>query len=431
MTKQKPILNEVRLHQDELYKCVNCGLCQSVCPPFLADHHEGKTARGKIIMLRDMLEGSIEPSARITELFDDCLTCYACQSICPSGVQTEKLWTAARQDLGNLSSTSRMKKIGLAVTIGSPFIFRAITRVGGWFGQTAGEDGGVNLDALIPFPAKGAPFLHLLKEEYPAVGEEHGSVGLLLGCSVNLYAPTVADAAIKILTMAGFRVIIPKKQVCCGAPAINNASWGVARKLARRTIKVFDDLDTNYITSCDATCAGAMINDYKEIFSGEKEGFANAEKFSRKVLQLGELMHILCDSGWLSFKTTALQVTVHDSCHSTHYLEGRANWRDILGRINGLEIIEMAESEHCCGFGGSYAFLHKEDSGKIASRKLQNAIDSGAKTVLVGSPGCALRLRTTRKNNNLEPIRIVHSIELLSELACKSVQKKKARGKCF
>ncbi len=421
MAKAAPPLIETALRSDELNKCVTCGLCQAVCPTFLYSGSEGLTARGKIVMMRAMLDGALALSPSLAALFDDCLTCYACQSVCPSGVQTERLWTAARQDLADCYSTSQLKRWGLKWTIGKPWVFRLLVRLGGLFGFAPDDPQGVDLDALLPLPFRGAPALRKLREEYPPVGESRGSVGMLLGCSVNLYEPHVAEGAIKLLTAAGYRVLIPKNQVCCGAPAINNSAWTTARKLALRTARLFNGLNVEVVTSCDATCAGAMINDYRELFLGEKIELAEVERLAAKTRQLGQVLQTAVDSGWLRFDTCDAKVTVHDSCHSTHYRQGKVNWRKVIQRVPGVVIVEMADAGHCCGFGGSYSFTHRRDSMAISEVKLRHAIATGAQEILVGSPGCALRLLSTQREVQANAIKIRHAVNFLADRLANSI----------
>jgi len=410
------VLPEILLRTEELDRCVNCGLCRAVCPTFLTIGNERLTARGKIILLKELLDDSLEPSASIAEIFDDCLTCYACQSVCPAGVRTEKLWTSARQDLAGKSKTDRIKKLGLGWTIARPKLFGLQIRLAG---RLTGFDVNNREQAALAkwgFPVfRSAPLLHSLNDEYPATGKEFGSVGLLLGCSVNISTPWVADATIKLLNAAGWRVVVAKEQVCCGAPAINNASWDIARKLARRNMIVFRSLGVDRVTSADATCAGAFQRDYPELFREDEEARMAAVELSEMTVDLSELLFEACEDGRLRFNPREEVVTLHDSCHVTHVSRG-GRWRQLLERVEGLNIRELKDSDHCCGFGGSYAFFHRETSMKIAERKVERIIETGADKVLVGSPGCMLRIQSVLNAKTDRVVKVMHVAEFLSEL---------------
>ncbi len=408
-------LPEITARSAELDKCVNCGLCQAVCPTYLEDGHEGRTARGKIILLKGMLEGRIEPSSSIADLADDCLTCYACQTVCPAGVKTELLWTAMRQDLAPLSTTTKRKHRALNWTVGSPKIMKNLVKR---FGRVEGFDRNSPSSARLTrygLPLfKGAPYLDQLNEIYPAVGNEVGRVGLLLGCSANLSAPWAVDSAITLLRQCGWTVVVPKEQGCCGAPAINNGHWRLAKRLARHNLNLFDNLDLQAITSPDATCISAMGHDYPNMFADEDAAEFSVDRMAEKSTDLSKLVGKALDEGRIRFNPFKAVITVHDSCHATHFGHGN-RWRDLLKAIPGIEIREMAESTLCCGFGGSYSVMHRESSDKIAARKMKNVYETGAEIVLVGSPGCQIRLQTSPKVDNAPQVRM--ALELVAGMA--------------
>ncbi len=411
--KNHPLL-EISEFKEELDKCVNCGLCQSVCPTFLSTGHEGKTARGKIVLLQKMLEGSLDPSESIADWFDDCLACYACQTVCPAGVRTEKLWTSSREELAFYSKRTRYKRTIFILTIKQPVLFNWLVRLGGWFfGFNRKRHEKARLRGKIAVPFRGAPYALKIGGVYEPEGRHHGTVALLLGCSANIFTPWIVDSTIKILNLSGFKVIIPKRQVCCGAPAINNADWKTARILALKNIELFNSIDADYITSCDATCANAMRNEYRHLFHGEKTTIQKVESMSKKVRQLGSIINSAVENGWLRFKPAKTTITIHDSCHSTH-TSGKTNWRTIVKRIPELDIVEMEDGAHCCGFGGSYSVLYPETADDIAKRKIDKARKTGVKEALVGSPGCLLRLNAS-KNGGGDDIEFKHAVEFLAD----------------
>ncbi len=409
-------LIEIEARAEELSKCVNCGLCQAVCPTYLADGHEGKTARGKIELMKQMLAGDVEPSTGIADLADDCLTCYACQTVCPAGVKTERLWTALRQDLAPLSTTNRRKGRALRWTIGSPGLMRQVVqRYGNIYGFDRQRPGDARLGSFGLPIFRGAPYLGNLKEVYQGIGNPSGRVGLLIGCSGNLSTPWAVDSAITLLRSAGWTVVIPKSQGCCGAPAINNGQWKLAKRLARKNLELFGNLDVDIVTSPDATCSSSFKHDYLNLFQDEEQDSETAKLLATKTVGLGDLLGRALDDGRLKFHPLKVAVTVHDSCHSIH-LGGGSRWRDLLSAIPGLEIREMASSDHCCGFGGSYSLMHRSSSDRIATTKMDNARDTGAEIVLVSSPGCQIRLQSLNIETSPYP-QVRYTPELLAGMA--------------
>jgi len=410
--KPNLLLNNIRRRVDELNKCVNCGLCQAVCPTYITEGYEGKTARGKIELLKGLLNNTIEPSVALADVFDDCLTCYACQSVCPAGVRTERLWTSAREDLAEFASSIMKKRRALNWTIGKQRLFKFYVRnYGLFFGFNPAYPERTKMVRYGLPVFRGAPYLRRLPEVIEPAKKTVGAVGLLIGCSGNLSAPWAVDAAIKLLTSAGLRVIIPKSQGCCGAPAINNGYWSLACRLALKTIDLFESLDIDYITSPDATCTAAMQNDYGEIFYDDDDVMKRWRVLRLKVRQMSGIIAEALNDGRLRFKSDGRRIALHDSCHNTHLGEpGR--WREILSALDNIRIAEMPNAALCCGFGGSYAVFHPGTSELIAQKKIADASQTDADTLLVGSPGCQIRLNSVAA----QKIQVKLALELLTEL---------------
>lgn len=384
---------ELSLRADELAKCVHCGLCHAVCPPYLVDQHEGKTARGKIDLLQGLLAGTLKPSAQISQWLDDCLTCYACQTVCPAGVRTERLWTAARQDLAPYNPHTFRKRVGLRWTIGKPGLFRILLKLSAavmgvnphFHSRFRLFSGGLPVSRLAPLQSR-------LQDVYePVSGAALGTVGLVIGCSGDIAVPWAVEGAIQLLIKSGWRVVVPKWQGCCGAPAVNNGDWALARRLVRRLARLFERYDLDYITSPDATCSAAMRHDWLEIFHSQKSVPEPVKRAVVKVRGLWELVEVGVRSGRVSFKDSRTQVALHHSCHSFHLFPTH-RWEAILRRVPGIEIVPMDSDHLCCGFGGSYALFYPEHSKAIARMKIDRAREAGAELLLVGSPGCLLRL---------------------------------------
>jgi glycolate oxidase iron-sulfur subunit len=266
----------------------------------------------------------------------------------------------------------------------------------------------------LPF-FKGAPYLDSLEERHEAIGREVGRVALIIGCSGNFTAPWAVDSAISLLRTAGWTVLIPRQQRCCGAPAINNGQWELARKLAIDNLTMLDGLEVDAITSPDATCAAAIKYDYNNLNLADDLTRNRLERISGKTTELSQLLGRALDEGRLKFQPFKVSATVHDSCHSTH-LGSMNRWRDLIRAIPGVDLREMSNSKLCCGFGGSYAVMHRESSDRIARRKMYDGASTGAEIMLVGSPGCQIRLQSIDvPEHNLPQVRL--AVELLAGMA--------------
>lgn len=387
---------ELSERRNELEKCVNCGLCQAVCPTYLLERHERLTARGKIILLRSLLRGDLPPSRQLADILDDCLTCYACQTVCPAGVQTRRLWAAARQDLAGLKVAGGLKRAVLRLTIGKPRMFAVAAR------------------SLSVFRSEGRKMVRLIRRaEFGPAELRSGTVALLVGCSVWLAAPDLLGKTIGVLTAAGYRVVIPARQVCCGAPAVNNGDWATARKLADINLRVFGAVEADWVTSVDGTCLSALREDYVELFSGDEVRFRQSQDLAAKCEDLSRLVRAGLHRLHLGPYPVPTKVTVHDSCHVTH-AGPKHVWSDLLQLVPNLQLAEMSGRALCCGFGGSFAIVHRAQAMEIAGRKLDEAVRVGADVICVGSPGCRVHLRSAARARGDE-LRIHHAVELIAE----------------
>lgn len=402
--------HEISFRAEELSKCTRCGVCHSVCPVYLADSYEGKSAKGKIVLLTELLDNSLEPNGRIAKIFDDCLTCHACRTVCPAGVRTDRLWAATREDLKGKSLTTWIKRRIIRFTIGKPKLFNiSIGAVGSMFGRD--KELLKNSSATRGFfPFRGAPYSDLLESEYPPEGRSIGRVGLLVGCSSNIFAPSVVDASIRLLNACGFTVCIPNEQVCCGIPAINNGDWDTARKLAQKNINIFIDGKYDFVTSCDSTCASTLKSGYLDIFSGFGSLRKDAELLSEKTIQLSNLLMKNFDKLESKLQIAQSDLAVHNSCHEF----GDSNWSEILENLSQINTIDFENSSHCCGFGGSFSIMHSKTAAEIAEKKLSSFVESGAKKILIGSPGCCLHLKKYQDSLKYQDLKLEHVTDFLS-----------------
>ena len=213
-------------------------------------------------------------------------------------------------------------------------------------------------------------------------------VGLFVTCLVDIMRPTVGFAAVKLLEDAGCTVVVPA-QTCCGQPAYNSGDRATAARLARQAITAFEDCDHVVVPS--GSCGGMLIRHYPELFAGEPEMAAKAERFASKT---HELVSFLTDVLGVERVTVRFDGTVayHDSCSSLRELGVKAQPRRLLASVEGLSLVELDEAETCCGFGGLFAAKYGELSNAIVSRKADDIRKAAAGTVLAGDLGCLLNI---------------------------------------
>jgi L-lactate dehydrogenase complex protein LldE len=245
------------------------------------------------------------------------------------------------------------------------------------------------------------------------VGAVPPRVGFFVTCLTDLFRPNVGFAAVRLLEQAGCSVTVPEAQTCCGQPALNSGDNDSARALARQVIAAFAGFD--YVVGPSGSCMATIRNDYPKLFADDPEWRARAEDLSRRAY---ELMSFLVDVRGMRGVAAAYpgKVTYHDSCSGRRGLGIKAQPRELLASVAGLEIAEMPDSEVCCGFGGTFCVKYPDISTKMADDKVANIEVSGGDTLLGGDLGCLMHIAGRLKRLG-KPVRVFHAAEVLAGMA--------------
>ncbi len=380
---------------DLIKDCVHCGFCLPTCPSYAVFEEEMDSPRGRIVLMRIGHEEGSEVSAEMTTHLDRCLGCMACVTACPSGVQYDRLIERARPQIerhGPRSLRERLLRKG---------IFALFTHPG-------------RLRAAVPFmnlPVP-KPFGHLapkvstraamrrLPEVTPAVGEPRGTIALMQGCVQRVFFGDVKAATVRVLAAEGWEVHAPRRPRCCGALQLHTGVEDEARELARRTIDAYEGFDRVVVNV--AGCGSAM-KEYGYLFEGDER----AEAFSAKVLDVHELLAE--DEPRAARRPLPLKVAYHDACHLAHAQGVREQPRALLRGIPGLELVEPADWELCCGSAGIYNLVQPEPAAELGRRKAANLAATGAEAIAAANPGCAIQIAAYME----EPVPIHHPMTLL------------------
>lgn len=388
---------------NELDKCSSCGACHSVCPVYQLSGRESLSARGRINLLKAMADGDFKSSRIGQGIFNRCLLCYACMTVCPSGVNTENIWTEAREYFARTVGAGIKGTAIRAVSVDNNLrrcasLARLLQNLPG----TTSKSGKFRPRFAKKF------LLDFLPYVVPAKGERRFRVGYFVGCVSNFFLREIGIAAIEVLSAVGCEVVIPHRQVCCGAPAFNNGEMKAAAALAKRNIQVFNEAEVDCILSADASCGGSFNHEYRRLV-GDYPGYREfADKYR-------ELHGFILEAGLpADLRNIASRVAYHDSCHLAHTQGIRTPPRELLKSLPGVELVEMANSDICCGFGGSFSLLHSTDSSEVSAAKLRYAIDAGVKETAAGSPGCVLKLKEEAAVSGID-MEIRHTVEYIYE----------------
>lgn len=239
-----------------------------------------------------------------------------------------------------------------------------------------------------------------------------GRVGLLATCLVDLFRPNIGFATVKLIEQAGFQVVVPAAQTCCGQPAYNSGDRRSASEIARQVITVFSHYD--YLVAPSGSCIGTIRLHYPGLFEDDPQWKSRAEELAGKAYELSTFLTQVCGAELsTSFDKS---ITYHDSCSGLRELGIKEQPRSLLAQINGLTVKEMQESEVCCGFGGTFCVKYPAISERMVSDKTENIERAGADVVLGGDLGCLLNIagRIKREGGNTK---IFHIAEVLAGMA--------------
>ena len=249
-------------------------------------------------------------------------------------------------------------------------------------------------------------------------------VGLFVTCLVDLYRPTTGFAAVRLLEAAGCEVEVPPGQTCCGQPAFNTGDAETTRAIARSIIERFEGFD--YLVAPSGSCAGMIRCHFPELFADDAKWRERAERLASRAWELTSFLVDVCGEtvveGLRSAKTPrgVRRVTYHDSCSGLRELGVREQPRRLLAGVGGLDLVEMPDSDVCCGFGGTFCVKYPGISGRMVSEKVENIASAGTDAVLAGDLGCLLNI-AGRMGREGRPGRVFHVAEVLAGMADRGI----------
>lgn len=392
--------------------CVHCGFCLSTCPTYRVLGQEMDSPRGRIILMKQVLEGDLridDVSAHI----DPCLGCLACETACPSGVIYSNLVGPFRETLerqGRRSLVHRLRQAMMMSTLPYPGRFRWAARLGR-LGKPFGAIMPRWMRAMLALLPARLPQRHTLPAFSPAEGETRARAAMLSGCVQTVIEPGISRATIEVLQRNGVEIVIPPGQGCCGALAWHKGHGDLARKQARHNMDTFGD-DVDVILTNAAGC-GSGMHEYELMFKGTSDA-ARAQKFAKRVVDVSVLLDQLGLIPPPPLKRP-LTVAYHDACHLAHAQRVTEAPRNLLSTIEGLTVVEVPDGEICCGSAGTYNIDHPDIAADLGQQKARNILSTGADIVVAGNVGCMVQIRSHLKDAPNAP-RVMHTIELLEAL---------------
>lgn len=418
------------INYERFLDCVHCGLCTAACPTYLETGNENDSPRGRIYLMRAVTDGRLELTDNVKGHLDLCLDCRSCETACPSGVQYGRLiepfrvemqqQAAASQPGGSRDWFQRWILYGLfpypnrlrwALAPAKIMQMLKLDRLAERIGLTKLLPERLRrMQRLLPPLRARAP---QLPERLPAIGPQRARVALFTGCVADAMFQHVNWATARVLQANGCEVIVPRNQACCGAIHYHSGAGDPALELARQNAEAFRIEDVDAVIINVAGC-GSMLKDYghvaSELAATDSKTTDLLEKFARKVKDISEFLVAL---GPIPPKgEIPMKATYHDACHLCHAQKIRDQPRELLALVPGLKLVPLAESEICCGAAGSYNLTEGEMADRLADRKLNNILATGAEAVIMGNAGCSLQIQAALRDAG-SSISVLHPMEIL------------------
>ena len=401
--------------------CIRCGVCLESCPTYLITRLEPESPRGRIHLMEQLSLGRLAATDTLRSHLDRCLACRACEAVCPSGVRYGELIENARAAIEAHGDARRsppaawLRRLVLGI-LGDPARLEGIAGVMSLYERT----GLRRLVRTSGLRARLPRRLRRLEGLYPPLTRPRyrapaappapiARVALLLGCVMRVAYGDVHTATARVLTKLGAEVVDVPAQVCCGALHAHAGERDDAMALAKRNIGAFEAAGLDAIV-VDAAGCGAQLKGYAHLLEEDHAWHDRAAAFAAKVRDVSEYLASLPLPAALGRLETT--VTYQEPCHLAHAQRIRAEPRALLGRIAGLQLLEMAESDVCCGSAGSYNLQQPELADALLARKVDAIERTGASVVVSANPGCILQVQSGLADRG-RPTKVLHLVEVL------------------
>jgi glycolate oxidase iron-sulfur subunit len=411
---------DIAEYYDEIAQCNKCGFCQVACPIFRSTGHESGVARGRLALLRAIIEGRLEWNKELEEPLYDCLGCGACTANCFPAVPTADLVNKARTEYLEkverkpihqmlfdylLPYPRRLHLAARAVALGKNTGISSMARALGLL-RIFGRDFSRAEEIIEKLPP--LPFRDKIK---PGTYEGYGAsmrIGYFVGCGVDVIQQDAGEATLEILKKIGKSVTL-LDNCCCGLPAHSYGDTKAAKKLALKNLDILSSDEFDVIVTDCSSCA-SFLKKYPEVFAGDWRR-EQAEKIAGRLKDMVEL--IVPDESVSISADNPVVATYHDPCHASRGQGLTKEPRDILKSIEGLEYREMAEADWCCGGAGSYALAHYDLSQKVLDRKMENLKKTDADILVTSCPACMVQLAYGVRRHGLKT-KVVHISQVVT-----------------
>ena len=406
-------------------QCVHCGLCLASCPTFSELGTEMDSPRGRIFMIKSLAEGRMTMSDSVVNHLSLCLDCRACETVCPAGVPYGRLIEAAKAEVERVRPGGIVRRLfrwmNFGVLLGHPALLRlfalklrlyqvtglqALVRKTGLARLLPGTLSA--WEALLP-RIPGRASRARLPGLIPAEGPRRARVALLEGCVQSVVFGDHNRATARVLAKNGVEIVVPEGQGCCGALNAHGGDHAGAVAMAKRTIETFERAGADAVVVNTSGC-GAHMKSYGHLLASDPAWAERSQRFAATVRDISEYLASEPLRGPLA--PVPMTVTYHDPCHVVHGQKIRRQPRELLAQIPGLTVVDLAESDWCCGSAGIYNLTQPEMAGRLLERKVANVLATRAEAVVTANPGCILQIQQGLAARGAT-VGVLHIVELL------------------
>lgn len=423
---------KLTLNYDELTNCMRCGFCQPACPTFRETGYEAASPRGRIALMKAVVDGIMEPDESFRSQMDLCIGCRACEPVCPADVKYGQLLEHTRDAIEKDTKHRWWVKSARNLAFKHIFPYQKRVRIMG-FGMKTYQRYGLRwlirktgfmrvfpihvkqMETILP-AASSQGVVEKLGTFYPAKGKPIATVGMFRGCIMDVLFTETNINTVKLLSESGFNVVIPAEQNCCGALYAHSGELEQAKELARNNIKVFQDAKVEYIVSNAGGC-GALLVEYSHLLHDDANYAEAAKRFAESARDVSQ---IVLEKGnipaFTSNSTESTTVTYQDSCHLRNVMRSANAPRNLISRTANINFVELQGADSCCGSGGIYNLVQPEMSLQILDHKMERVKETEAHYLLTSNPGCLLQMKLGIERENLsDQMKAVHVVDFLYE----------------
>jgi glycolate oxidase iron-sulfur subunit len=430
--KMQQLARDVRHLSDQLAVCTRCGMCQANCPLFAQTRKEADVSRGKLALINGLIDEMFDDAKGVNERLGRCLLCGSCAHGCPSNVNVVEIFLKARAIITQYLGLPFAKKIIFKKILSHPETFNDIMGMIAPFqrilfkkennpqGTSCARIASPLLHHRHIVPLKESPFNATLEDLDCRVKGKGVKVAFFVGCLIDKAFPNIAHSVVDVLKHFNAQIFIPSRQGCCGIPAIAAGDLKTFEALVRTHVELFSKEKFDYLVTACATCSSTIIKLWPSLLKHlDKDLLRQIEALAEKTVDISWLMEKRFDlSSAIIDKDPAKErakeiVTYHDPCHLKKSLGVFNEPRQVI-KACGHTLVEMADSDTCCGMGGSFNLQYYDISSKIGLEKAKNIIHTKCSTVATSCPACMMQISDMLAKQD-QPISVKHPVEIFSE----------------